>query len=249
MAVRRLAPPELQPQGFSFTMENLDWAKDQIAKYPEGRQASAVIPILWRAQEQSDGWLPEKAIEHVAQLLGMPKIRVLEVATFYTMFNLEPVGKFHVQLCGTTPCVLRGADKLLKLCHDKIGEQQHVTADGKLSWIEVECLGACVNAPAAQINFDYYEDLTPESLTRILEDLAAGKAVKPGPQIDRQLSAPIGGATTLTDPNLYTRGIAHPKQEPVLSDADAKKPGEPANIREAPMPTPPIGDPSANRQS
>jgi NADH-quinone oxidoreductase subunit E len=249
MAVRRLAPPELQPQGFSFTMENLDWAKDQIAKYPEGRQASAVIPILWRTQEQSDGWLPEKAIEHVAQLLGMPKIRVLEVATFYTMFNLEPVGKFHVQLCGTTPCVLRGADKLLKLCHDKIGEQQHVTADGKLSWIEVECLGACVNAPAAQINFDYYEDLTPESLTRILEDLAAGKEVKPGPQIDRQLSAPIGGATTLTDPNLYTRGIAHPKQEPVLSDADAKKPGEPANIREAPMPTPPIGDPSANRQS
>ena len=178
-------------------MGNLDWAKDQIAKYPEGRQASAVIPILWRAQEQSRGWLPEKAIEHVAHLLGMPKIRVLEVATFYTMFNLEPVGKFHVQLCGTTPCVLRGADKLLKLCHDKIGEQQHVTVDGKLSWIEVECLGACVNAPAAQINYDYYEDLTPESLTRILDDLAAGKEVKPGPQIDRQLSAPVGGPTTL----------------------------------------------------
>ena len=197
MAVRRLAPPELQPQGFSFTMENLEWAKGQIAKYPEGRQASAVIPILWRAQEQSGGWLPEKAIEHVAHLLGMPKIRVLEVATFYTMFNLEPVGKFHVQLCGTTPCVLRGADKLLKLCHDKIGEQQHVTADGKLSWIEVECLGACVIAPAAQINYDYYEDLTPESLTRILDDLAAGKEVKPGPQVDRQLSAPVGGATTL----------------------------------------------------
>jgi NADH-quinone oxidoreductase subunit E len=197
MAVRRLAPPGLQPQGFSFTVENLDWAKGQIAKYPEGRQASAVIPILWRAQEQSGGWLPEKAIEHVAHLLGMPKIRVLEVATFYTMFNLELVGKFHVQLCGTTPCVLRGADKLLKLCHDKIGEQQHVTADGKLSWIEVECLGACVNAPAAQINYDYYEDLTPESLTRILDDLAAGKEVKPGPQIDRQLSAPVGGPTTL----------------------------------------------------
>jgi NADH-quinone oxidoreductase subunit E len=248
MAVRRLAPPELQPQGFSFTMENLDWAKDQIAKYPEGRQASAVIPILWRAQEQSNGWLPEKAIEHVAHLLGMPKMRVLEVATFYTMFNLEPVGKFHVQLCGTTPCVLRGADKLLKLCHDKIGEQQHVTADGKLSWIEVECLGACVNAPAAQINFDYYEDLTPESLTRILDDLAAGKEVKPGPQVDRQLSAPVGGPTTLTDPSLYTRGNGRPKQ-PVLSDADAKKPGEAANVREAPAPTPPIGDSSANRQS
>ena len=197
MAVRRLAPPEVQPKSFAFTAENLDWCKDQIAKYPEGRQASAIIPILWRAQEQASGWLPQKAIEHVADLLAMPKIRALEVATFYTMFNLEPVGQFHVQLCGTTPCVLRGADKLLELCHDKIGAQQHVTADGKLSWIEVECLGACVNAPAAQINFDYYEDLTPESLTRILDDLAAGKEVKPGPQVDRQMSAPVGGATTL----------------------------------------------------
>ncbi len=142
----------------AFTAENFDWAKAQIAKYPEGRQQSAIIPILWRAQEQSGGWLPQKAIEHVADLLGMANIRALEVATFYTMFNLEPVGKFHVQLCGTTPCVLRGADKLLKLCHDRIGEQMHVTADGKLSWIEVECLGACVNAPVAQINVDYYED-------------------------------------------------------------------------------------------
>ena len=114
----RLAEPALQPKSFAFTAENLDWAKQQIAKYPEGRQASAIIPILWRAQEQAGGWLPQKAIEHVAALLGMPKIRALEVATFYTMFNLEPVGQFHVQLCGTTPCVLRGADKLIKLCHD-----------------------------------------------------------------------------------------------------------------------------------
>jgi NADH-quinone oxidoreductase subunit E len=249
MAVRRLAPPELQPPGFSFTMENLEWAKGQIAKYPEGRQASAVIPILWRAQEQSGGWLPEKAIELVAHLLGMPKIRVLEVATFYTMFNLEPVGKFHVQLCGTTPCVLRGADKLIELCHKKIGEQQHVTTDGKLSWIEVECLGACVNAPAVQINYDYYEDLTPESLARILDDLAAGKEVKPGPQIERQLSAPVGGPTTLTDPNLYKRGNGRPKQEPALADGDAKKPGEAANVHEAAVPKPPIADSSANRQS
>ena len=163
MAVRRLAEPALQPKSFAFTAENLDWAKGQIARYPEGRQASAIIPILWRAQEQAGGWLPQKAIEHVAALLGMPKIRALEVATFYTMFNLEPVGQFHVQLCGTTPCVLRGADKLIKLCHDKIGEQFHVTADGKLSWVEVECLGACVNAPVAQINFDYYEDLPPRA--------------------------------------------------------------------------------------
>ena len=197
MAVRRLAPPELQPKDFSFTAENFDWAKDQIAKYPEGRQQSAIIPILWRAQEQSGGWLPQKAIEHVAGLLGMANIRALEVATFYTMFNLERVGKFHVQLCGTTPCVLRGADKLLKLCHDKIGEQMHVTADGKLSWVEVECLGACVNAPVAQINVDYYEDLSPATFTKILDDLAAGKEVKPGPQVDRQLSAPVGGPTTL----------------------------------------------------
>jgi NADH-quinone oxidoreductase subunit E len=197
MAVRRLAPPELQPKEFSFTAENLDWAKDQIAKYPEGRQQSAIIPVLWRAQEQAGGWLPQKAIEHVAALLGMAKIRALEVATFYTMFNLEPVGKFHVQLCGTTPCLLRGADKLLKVCHDKIGEPMHVTADGKLSWVEVECLGACVNAPVAQINYDYYEDLAPETFTKILDDLAAGKEVKPGPQIDRQLSAPVGGPTTL----------------------------------------------------
>jgi NADH-quinone oxidoreductase subunit E len=197
MAVRRLAPPELQPKEFSFTAENLDWAKDQIAKYPEGRQQSAIIPVLWRAQEQAGGWLPQKAIEHVAALLGMAKIRALEVATFYTMFNLEPVGKFHVQLCGTTPCLLRGADKLLKLCHDKIGEPMHVTGDGKLSWVEVECLGACVNAPVAQINYDYYEDLAPETFTKILDDLAAGKEVKPGPQIDRQLSAPVGGPTTL----------------------------------------------------
>ena len=249
MAVRRLAPPELQPRSFAFTAENLDWAKEQINKYPEGRQVSAIIPLLWRAQEQAGGWLPQKAIEHVADLLGMPNIRALEVATFYTMFNLEPVGKFHVQLCGTTPCVLRGADKLIRLCHDRIGEQQHVTADGKLSWIEVECLGACVNAPVAQINYDYYEDLTPDTFTRILDDLAAGKEVKPGPQVDRQLSAPIGGPTTLTDPNLYARRNGGPKQEPALADADAKKPGEAANVREAAVPKPPVGDSSGNRQS
>src|SRR5258708_8315491 len=203
MAVRRLAPPEFQPQGFSFTMGNLDWAKDQIAKCAEGGQASAVIPILWRAQEQSDGWLPEKAIEHVAHLLGMPKIRVLEVATFYTMFNLEPVGKFHVQLCGTTPCMLRGSDNLKNVCHSRIGEQHHVTADGKFSWVEVECLGACVNAPMVQINFDYYEDLSPQTFEKILDEMAAGRAPRPGPQIDRQMSAPIWGRTTLNDPSIY----------------------------------------------
>jgi NADH-quinone oxidoreductase subunit E len=201
MSVRRLA--EKQPESFAFTPENLAWAKARIEKYPPGRQQSAVISLLWRAQEQCGGWLPQKAIEAVAGMLGMAKIRVLEVATFYTMFNLSPVGKFHVQYCGTTPCLLRGADDLKKVLHAKIGEENEVTADGKFSWVEVECLGACVNAPMVQINADYYEDLTRDSLTQILADLSAGKTPKPGPQIDRQNSAPIGGPTTLTDPSIY----------------------------------------------
>ncbi len=197
MSVRRLA--EKQPASFAFTPDNLAWAKARIEKYPAGRQQSAVIPILWRAQEQCGGWLPQKAIEAVAELLGMAKIRVLEVATFYTMFNLSPVGKYHVQFCGTTPCLLRGADGLKKLLHRMIGEENEVTADGKFSWVEVECLGACVNAPMVQINADYYEDLTAETLTRIINDLSAGRTPKPGPQIDRLNSAPIGGSTTLTE--------------------------------------------------
>jgi NADH-quinone oxidoreductase subunit E len=199
MAVRRLAEPHLQPASFAFTDENLAWAKKQIAKYPEGRQQSAVIPLLWRAQEQAGGWLPQKAIEHVAQVLGMANIRVLEVATFYTMFNLAPVGKFHVQMCGTTPCMLRGAGALLDICNRRIGHQYEVTADGKFSWVEVECLGACVNAPMAQINYDYYEDLTPETFEKILDEMAAGRTPKPGPQVDRQMSGPIGGTTTLKE--------------------------------------------------
>ncbi len=185
------------------TRSNLDWAKHQLAKYPEGRQQSAIIPLLWRAQEQAGGWLPEAAIRHVADFLGMAHIRALEVATFYTMFNLEPVGKFHVQLCGTTPCRLRGADDLEKVCRKRIGEQGDVTKDGKFSWVEVECLGACVNAPMAQINADYYEDLTADSFNKLLDQFAAGKKPKPGPQIDRQLSAPVGGAKTLTDAAIY----------------------------------------------
>lgn len=203
MSVRRLAPPELQPKEFSFSKDNLAWAKDQVKKYPEGRQASAIIPLLWRAQEQAGGWLPETAIRAVADFLGMAHIRALEVATFYTMFNLSPVGKFHVQLCGTTPCRLRGADDLEKICKKRIGEQGEVTKDSKFSWVEVECLGACVNAPMVQINADYYEDLDRESFGKILDNLAAGKKVKPGPQVDRQLSAPIGGQTTLTDKSVF----------------------------------------------
>jgi NADH-quinone oxidoreductase subunit E len=195
MSVRRLA--EKQPKDFAFSAENLAWAKREMEKYPPGRQASAIIPLLWRAQEQAGGWLPEPAIRHVADLLDISHIRALEVATFYTMFSLEPRGEFLVQLCGTTPCMLRGSEDLKKVCKRKIGDEHHVTADGKFSWIEVECLGACVNAPMAQINEDYYEDLTPETFEKILDQFAAGKKPKPGPQTIRQFSAPIGGPTTL----------------------------------------------------
>lgn len=201
MSVRRLAAE--QPESFAFTPENLAWAQGVIAKYPEGRQASAVIPLLWRAQEQHDYWISKAAIEYVGQMLDMPYIRVLEVATFYTMFNLEPVGKHFIQLCGTTPCRLRGAEDIIKVCHDRIGDQRHVTADGQFSWLEVECLGSCCNAPMVQINNDYYEDLTPESFNKLLDDLAAGRPVKKGPQNSRHTSEPEGGATTLTDPALY----------------------------------------------
>jgi NADH-quinone oxidoreductase subunit E len=199
MSTRRLAPAELQPKQFAFTAENLTWAKQQIAKYPEGRQQSAVIPILWRAQEQAGGWTPQKAIECVAEMLGMATIRVLEVATFYTMFLLSPVGKkAHVQVCGTTPCMLRGSDALFDVCRKRIHHDAfHISADGDFSWEEVECLGACVNAPMVMIGKDTYEDLTAQSFERVLDGIAAGKPPKPGPQNDRQFAAPIGGDTTL----------------------------------------------------
>jgi len=248
MSVRRLA--EKQPASFAFTAENLSWAKAQIGKYPEGRQQSAVIPILWRAQEQCGGWLPQKAIEATADLLGMAKIRVLEIATFYTMFNLAPVGRFHVQLCGTTPCMLRGSEELKKVCRRMIGEENHVTADGAFSWIEVECLGACVNAPMVQINADYYEDLTPELLTRIINDLSAGRMPKPGPQIDRINSAPIGGPATLTDPALFAaNGKSAQGGASASPDDEAKKPGQAASLRDAPMPKPPEGDATDPRRN
>ena len=235
MSVRRLAEPHLQPKEFSFTAENRAWAEKQLTKYPQGRQASAVIPLLWRAQEQTGGWLPQKAIEYVADFLGMAKIRVLEVATFYTMFLLSPVGKkAHVQVCGTTPCRLRGADDLFKVCARRIHpEPHHVSADGDFSWEEVECLGACVNAPMVLIWNDTYEDLTAESFEKVLDGFATGKPVKPGPQIDRQFSAPIGGATTLIAPGLYAANGGE-NTGPALTDADAKKPGAAANVRETP---------------
>ncbi len=201
MSVRRLAPADQQPASFAFTAENVAWAKQQIAKYPDGRQASAVIPILWRAQEQAGGWVPKAAIEYVADMLGMPQIRVLEVATFYTQFQLAPIGrKAHVQLCGTTPCMLRGAEALRKVCERRIHHDQfHVSADGDFSWEEVECLGACVNAPMVLIDRDTYEDLTPESFEKLLDGFKSGSPPRPGPQNGRQFSAPIGGDTTLLD--------------------------------------------------
>jgi NADH-quinone oxidoreductase E subunit len=189
----------VQPTCFAFTEANLAEAKKHIAKYPAGRQASAVMPLLWLAQYQ-EGWVSRAAMDVVAGMLDMAPIRVYEVATFYTMYNLKPVGKHLVQICRTTPCWLRGSDGLTEMCRKKLGVDLHGTsADGKFTIMEVECLGACVNAPMVQINDDFYEDLTPESLSKVLDELAAGRRPKIGPQVDRLNSAPAGGMTTLKD--------------------------------------------------
>ncbi len=212
MSVRRLAKE--QPSSFAFTADTLEKAHWWIAKYPAERKQSAVIPILWLIQKQ-EGWVSEPAIRHLAQMLDMPVIRVLEVVTFYTMFQLEPVGKAAlIQVCGTTPCALRGANDLMKLCAEKIGHKDHISADGLFTWQEVECLGACVNAPMAQINDYYYEDLTPESLGQIIDDFRAGKSPKPGSYAGRHTSEPAGGLTTLTDPSLFDGSKAKPVKIP-----------------------------------
>ncbi|MGJ0620264.1 MAG: NADH-quinone oxidoreductase subunit NuoE [Methylocystis sp.] len=202
MSVRRLA--EGQPESFEFTPENRAWLDRQIAKYPDGRQASAVVPALWQAQKQNGNWLPQAAIERVADALGMAKIRVLEIATFYSMFNLAPVGKYFIQLCGTTPCMLAGSDEIIDVLQRRVGPQRRVTDDGLFSWLEVECLGACCNAPMVQINDDYYEDLTAENFEKLLDNLAAGRPVKTGSQIGRVSSEPLGKLTSLT--SLYGDG-------------------------------------------
>ena len=201
MAVRK--PAENQPETFAWTPENAAWCDEQVKKFPEGRQASAVIPFLWRGQKQ-EGWISIPMMEAIARQLEMPYIRVYEVATFYTMFNLEPVGRHFVQLCGTTPCMLRGAQDLREVCKTVIGPENTPNADGSLSWLEVECLGACVNAPMAQINDYYYEDLTPENFEALLLKLKAGEEVPPGTRNPgRKTSDPEGGLTSLTDPSLY----------------------------------------------
>ncbi len=202
MSDRSLAKDSLQPKSFSFNKENAAWAKKRIALYPKGRQQSAVIPLLMRAQDQ-ESWVSRAAMEKIADMLKMPYIRVLEVATFYTQFQLKPVGtRAHVQVCGTTPCMLRGAEDLRAVCQKKIHASPHQTnASGTLSWEEVECLGACVNAPMVAIGHDTYEDLTPERLEEIIDEFEAGRGdeVMTGPQNGRVFSAPLSGMTTLLE--------------------------------------------------
>ncbi|HET7084943.1 MAG TPA: NADH-quinone oxidoreductase subunit NuoE [Rhizomicrobium sp.] len=229
MSLRRLAPPEIQPANFAFSAENAEWAKATIAKYPQGRQASAVISLLWRGQEQ-EGWVTHPMIESVARMLSMPFIRVLEVATFYTMFNLEPVGQYLVQVCTTTPCWLRGSDAVVAACKKHIHPHPHtVSGDGKFSWMEVECLGACVNAPMLQIGSDFYEDIDGPITEQLIADLRAGKQIKPGPLNGRRVSSePEGGALTLTDPELYDGSVIGKykvQAPPPPPPAEPKKPG------------------------
>ena len=204
MSVRRLADDNVQPASFAFTKENAAWAKATINKYPKGRQQSAVIPLLMRAQEQ-DGWVTKAAIESIADMLDMAYIRVLEVATFYTQFQLLPIGtRAHIQVCGTTPCMLRGSEDLINVCKKRIHpEPFHRNESGTLSWEEVECQGACVNAPMIMIFKDSFEDLTPTQLEHIIDRFDAGKGatVETGPQIDRVFSAPAGGLTSLNEPD------------------------------------------------
>ncbi|MEM1300080.1 MAG: NADH-quinone oxidoreductase subunit NuoE [Pseudomonadota bacterium] len=196
MSLRRLH--DEQPESFAFTPPNAEWASQQIAKYPDGRQASAVIPLLWRGQEQ-EGWVTRPMIEEVARMLDMAEIRVLEVATFYFMFQLQPVGSVaHIQICGTTSCMICGAEDLVGICQDKIAPNPHqISTCGKFSWEEVECLGACSNAPMAQIGKDYYEDLSTESLSSLIDRMAAGETPAPGPQNGRWASEPADGLTSL----------------------------------------------------
>ena len=192
MSTRRLAPDNLQPEKFAFTKENAKAINNILLKYPEGRKASALLPLLDLAQRQHDNWLPKAAMSEVAKILSLPMIKVLEVATFYTMYNLYPVGKNLLQICTTTPCWLRGSEDIVSICKDNLGINFGATTkDNRFTLLEVECLGACSNAPMIQINDDFYEDLTKESMKKIIEDLKNGKQPKIGPQSDRKGSEPI----------------------------------------------------------
>ena len=231
MVARRLADESVQPASFAFTAENAKWAEWKIGLYPAGRQQSAVIPLLMRAQDQ-DGWVSRATIEAIADMLGMAYIRVLEVATFYTQFQLQPVGsRAHIQVCGTTPCMLRGAESLLDICKSKIHhDPHHLNADGTMSWEEVECAGACVNAPMVTIYHDTYEDLTPERFEEIVDAFAAGNgaSIEPGPQIDRLYSSSEGGRTTLLEKPSAKRAKFVPPPAPEAPAAPAPAAAAPA---------------------
>lgn len=215
MSVRRLAAE--QPDSFAFSKETMEQVRWWMAKYPPERKQSTVIPALWLVQKQ-EGWVSEPAIRVVAELLDMPTIRVLEVATFYTMFHLQPVGKHHLQVCGTTPCMLRGSEELKAVCKRRIGPAHQVTDDGLFSWEEMECMGACVNAPIVAIHDYYHEDLTPESFEALMDKLARGGAIEPGSAIKRQTSAPEGEQKTLTDPALFDGSLGKPLKIPGLPE-------------------------------
>lgn len=243
MSIRRLHPE--QPESFAFTEANLEWAEAQIAKFPEGRQMSAVIPLLWRAQEQ-EGWVTRPMIHEIGRMLNVDPIRVLEVASFYFGFHLQPVGSVaHIQVCGTTSCMILGAEDLVRICRERIApEPYELSADGKFSWDEVECLGACSNAPMMQIGKDYYEDLTEESFNAILDALERGEVPRPGPQNGRWASEPVSGRTTLAgEPDMDANAsvsLALEKGDTIsriTGDVDrdrmptpgaAERPGEPA---------------------
>lgn len=245
MSVRRLADDAVQPAAFAFSAENQAWAEKKITEYPVGRQQSAVIPLLMRAQDQ-EGWVSRAVIERVGDMLGMAYIRVLEVATFYTQFQLQPVGtRAHIQVCGTTPCMLRGAEDIRAVCQNKIHhEPHHTNADGTMSWEEVECLGACVNAPMVAIFHDTYEDLTPERMEEIIDAFAAGKGdtIKPGPQIARQYAAAASGQTTLTEtPTAQRTYMPFPPPPP---PADAAPTAAPAPAVAAPAAVAPAQAPT-----
>ena len=231
-----------QPASFAFTPANLDWAKGQISKYPAGRQASAIIPLLWRAQEQ-EGWLTRPAIEHVADMLGLAYIRALEVATFYFMFQLQPVGSVaHIQICGTTSCMICGAEDLVAVAKELIASTPHtLSADGKFSWEEVECLGACANAPMAQIGKDYYEDLTGAKLRDLIGRFSKGEVPVPGPQNGRYAAEPIGGLTSLKDFESGRKQYNASAQAAV----DLKDTVKRIDGTEVPLSTPWLGMPSA----
>ncbi|TDH39095.1 NADH-quinone oxidoreductase subunit E [Pseudohoeflea suaedae] len=243
MSVRRLADDSVQPQGFAFDRNFTAQAKTWVKKYPKGREQSAVIPLLMLAQEQ-EGWVTKAAIEHVADMLRMPYIRALEVATFYTQFQLKPVGtRAHIQVCGTTPCMLRGSEELMDVCRKKINPEPFKTnEEGTLSWEEVECQGACVNAPMVIIFKDAYEDLTPERLAEIIDEFEAGKGadVPTGPQNGRTFSAPISGQVTLTeDPSVKknSKATAKGKAAAAKKGPEADEPGHPKSGAEGALGT------------